>query len=369
VILKLPDVEKRSVHSFHYLLLHKRGFIMMGKKWKNLGCFVAVAFFLLAFPLHGYCQAKPSHISIGTTRAGSATYMIGAGFSKVITKYTGISSTPEATGYGLNVALLQKGELEMGTTYASEAYFAVRGQKHWKEKGKMDKLRLMWWGYYIPWGMVVLDSSDIKKPEDLKGRRVMYILPPSPTVELVGEAWLAGAGLTKADFTPQRHTGSKEGVPALMEGRTDVFGYPCTVGASWLEMASKQKKLRYLELSEAQLSKVLKETPWLSKWVTPAGGYPGLADDYNTVAQPTVLLTRSGLPDEVVTDMMKAILDHPDDVKGAHVKAIDWIQDPARPGVIPFHAGAVKYFKGKGMWTAEMERQQKATLLELGWNK
>ena len=59
----------------------------------------------------------------------------------------------------------------------------------------------------------------------------------------------------------------------------------------------------------------------------------------------------------------KAIYGHHDEWKKVHCFARQWkLKKATLIRVIPFHVGAVRYYKEQGVWTSELEGQQKALL-------
>ena len=96
----------------------------------------------------------------------------------------------------------------------------------------------------------------------------------------------------------------------------------------------------------------------------PAGTFKGQDKEFLTVATPMIVIARDDLPAEAVYLFTKTILDNYKDVKAIHSLAEDWNLDNTleSPG-LPFHEGAVKVFKEKGVWKPALEAWQKKALL------
>lgn len=88
----------------------------------------------------------------------------------------------------------------------------------------------------------------------------------------------------------------------------------------------------------------------------PAGTYPGISIDTPTHGSPAFLACRYDLSDEMVYQLMKALYEHPKERGAIHPQARQWSLETALRGAdfvtqyIPFHPGAVKYLKEKGLW-------------------
>jgi TRAP-type uncharacterized transport system substrate-binding protein len=66
---------------------------------------------------------------------------------------------------------------------------------------------------------------------------------------------------------------------------------------------------------------------------------------------------------------MKSIFDHVEELLPIHPVARVWVANPVASAVLPFHAGAVRYYKERKLWTDELEKKQKQLLLEAGASK
>jgi TRAP-type uncharacterized transport system substrate-binding protein len=71
------------------------------------------------------------------------------------------------------------------------------------------------------------------------------------------------------------------------------------------------------------------------------------------------------MPDEVAYTLVKAWWDHFKDLEPIHPQFRGWI-----PGIyvnklatVPYHPGAIKFFKERGAWTSEHDKMQEKLLL------
>ncbi len=106
---------------------------------------------------------------------------------------------------------------------------------------------------------------------------------------------------------------------------------------------------RVLSVDQKILEGLLEKYPGYVKVKIPAGMYKGQKEDAWTMGDLDVLIIRADLPEDLVYQITKAIYDNP-----APFKKLSWLQNMsyknATQGVpIPFHPGAAKYFREKGI--------------------
>ena len=82
----------------------------------------------------------------------------------------------------------------------------------------------------------------------------------------------------------------------------------------------------------------------------PANTYKGQTAEVPTVAVNAVLIAGTQLKDDMVYNLTKALFENQAELASAHAKGKELNLQYAVKGVsIPFHPGAVKYYKEKGL--------------------
>jgi hypothetical protein len=136
--------------------------------------------------------------------------------------------------------------------------------------------------------------------------------------------------------------------------------------ASVIELA-RTIDISVMPFSEAEVKHLIKTEPIFSEQITPAGVYKGVGET-RVVAYPFYYICQEGLSVNFVYALMKVLLDTADLDKPS--RFIDGNPDrnftlsSASPAsfLVPYHDGAVKYFKERGVWTAAHDKTQEKLL-------
>lgn len=109
------------------------------------------------------------------------------------------------------------------------------------------------------------------------------------------------------------------------------------------------QNIRILSLPDDKIAQITKKYPFLSPMVIPANTYKNQTSEVKTIAVAAVLIASSDLKEEIVYKLTKALFENQAELASAHAKGKELNLQRAVTGVsIPFHPGAVKYYKEKG---------------------
>ena len=83
----------------------------------------------------------------------------------------------------------------------------------------------------------------------------------------------------------------------------------------------------------------------------PKATYPGMKVDNHATAVTNLLVANANMSDQVVHDIVKTIFDKRSDLIAVHQAAADIKLENQKPDAspVPWHPGALKYFKEKGL--------------------
>lgn len=304
----------------------------------------------------GSAQAKTVLVIIGTGGTTGVCYLTGGAICKMIHDKRdtyGIRCIVEATaGSVSNINAVLAGDLEFGIAQSDRQYQAVQGLAEWKDKGPQKNLRAVFSLHPEAVTLVAAEDAGIKTIADLKGKRVNIGNPGSgelqnsiDVLESFGINW-------EKDIRAEQAKGT-EAPGLLQDGRIDAFFF--TVGhpsGAIKEATVGRRKVRFVPIDGPPVETLLKKYPYYAKAVIPIALYEGASNKENvpTVGVRATLVTSAKTPDHVVYAIVKEIFDNLDAFKTLHPAYEVLTKASMLEGLsAPFHPGAEKYFKEKGL--------------------
>ncbi|MCW5703094.1 MAG: TAXI family TRAP transporter solute-binding subunit [Bradyrhizobium sp.] len=314
---------------------------------------VALALALAAgLALAGAGKAGQKQFSIGTGDPGGVYFPLGGAVASVLTKaMPDLHATVEVTGGSVdNIKLIATGESELGFTMADAADDAMRG--HDKFKNNKVDLRTLLVVYPNRMHVVTIEGTGIETLADLKGKRVSTGSPGSAT-EIMASRAIEATGLNKDKDMRRQRLGVAESVNALTDHRIDAFfwvgGIP-TAAINRLAIARgiKMKLIDHADVVDRMNEKYGK---LYSKSRIKAGTYPGYRTDCDVAEVWNLIVTGDRMSDEEAYTITKTLIERKDDIAKVHKEAESFsldnqVQDRSP---VPFHPGALKYFKENGV--------------------
>jgi uncharacterized protein len=305
-------------------------------------------------------------LNIGTNPTGSSYHIIGAGITTIVEKYTPIKMKviPMDAAHAWTPLMVSK-QIDLGVASNWNGEKAYFGQAMYNElsKGKGFPVELMFISVPNTIGLVVAKTSDINKISDLKGKRVAGPYP-NEAMQLQTESLLANGGLKWSDVKPVPVKSITDGVKAVIDGRAD--GAEVALGTPVVEELQAKKGARFLPVDPSpEAEKRAKGVyPGYPLKVSPGPGTTGMEKEQYLWAYDNYVVVRKDLSENTVYQIMKALWDHCSELASFHAGLRDLKTGMfvSKEALIPYHAGAIKLYKEKGVWTKDMEALQKKLL-------
>lgn len=288
-------------------------------------------------------------MSMGTGSPTGTYYAYGGIIGQYINNHAGIAVNAVSTGGSKdNIQGIDVKDYSLGTVQSDVMHYAWNGTRSFETEGKITSFRTIA-GLYAEAVQLVTTNADIKSVADLKGKKVS-IGAPGSGVYFNAIDVLTAAGLTEKDINPQ-YQNFDQSAEALKDGKIDaafiVAGAP-TPAITELCMTNKNTKIVPIDGDIAQ--KLMKDNTFYSVYKIPANSYANQTADVTTVTVKATLIVDADATEDDVYKITKAIFDNVDDIKKEHAKGAELTLENATEGLtVPFHAGAAKYFKEKGI--------------------
>ena len=285
---------------------------------------------------------------LATGGTAGTYYPYGGAMSKIWnSKIPGMNVTAQATGASVeNVRLMNKDEVELALVQSDTIDFAFKAQETFKEKlTKMAGVAVL---YPELIHIVVRGDLDIDSFSGLRGKKIGVGAPGSGT-EANYRQLLDIHKMSKDDVSAQ-YLSFAESADQFKDNRIDAFMVTGGVPTSAIMDVATQRSIKILPIEDTMISILTNKYPFLAAAVIPANSYKGVTSNVKTAAVNAVLIAHPKLSTDVVYNLTKALFDNQAELGAAHAKGKVLSLQGATAGVsIPFHPGAAKYLKEKGV--------------------
>lgn len=293
---------------------------------------------------------KKARISIATGGTGGVYYPYGGAIASVISKYVpGVEATAEVTAAAVdNIKLVAAGEADLGYAYPDLAYDAIEGKGLFRNKLPIQMVAHLYVSYFH---LIALGDSPIKSIADLKGKRISTGAPGSGT-EVVAFRVLEAFGIHPDRDIKRDRLSVIESVNALKDGKIDAFfwvgGLPT---AAILDLAASPGVSMKVIPTDPALPAIFKKYGQIYvKARIPKSVYPKMKADVGVVGIPNVLVCSKKASPDMIYKILQALFDHKKELVAVHAQAKELdVKQAVIKTVVPYHPGAVKYFKEKGI--------------------
>jgi TRAP transporter TAXI family solute receptor len=314
---------------------------------KSLMRVAALAAGSLAFAV----QAQ--NLSIGTGGTGGVYYPLGGGIAAVLSKHVpGMQATAEVTGGSVaNLQLVGTGKPYLAMTMVDAGVDAFKGQQ--KFEGKAVPVRTLMVMYPNRMHVVTITATGIKSIAGLKGKRVSTGSGGSAT-EVMGFRVIEAAGLDKDKDMTRERLGVAESVNALKDRKIDAFFWVGGLPTAAVTDLANSPGVTIQMIDHAELVPAM-NTKWGELYVKDTISkdvYRGMASDNQQATVTNLLVAHQSMDEQTAYNVVKAIFENREELIRVHKEAANFVlekQKTSAAGGIPWHPGALKYFKEKGV--------------------
>ncbi len=306
----------------------------------------ATAAFLLSQT--GSARAQ-EFINVLTGGTSGVYYPLGVALSNIFAKsIPNVKTSAQATKASVeNLNLLQAGRGEIAFTLGDSLSQAWTGDADAGFSQPLKKLRTVAAIYSNYVQIVATASSGIKTLADLRGKRLSVGAAKSGT-ELNARAVLKAAGLSYNDLGKVEYLAFGESVELMKNRQLDATLISAGLGVSAIRDLATSVDIVVVPVPPDIVAKIGDAA--YQPAVIPAGTYKDQNADVPAIAIQNYLVTSEAVKPDLVYAMVSATYSHLDTLVAAHSAAREMkLETAAKPGPVPLHPGAEKFFKEKGV--------------------
>ena len=256
-----------------------------------------------------------------------------------------IQATP---GAGIaNVRGIDEGKAQVGFANSSTTVDGLAGRAPYPKKvTKVCQVANLYPQYFQ---VAALADAKINTFADLKGKSLVT-QPKGNTAEVLTDTVLKLNGLSYQALSKANFQASYTDAVAMMkDGHAQVMTLGTTAPASAVMDLASARDMKLVPVDDKTMDALKKENPGYNKLVIKAGTYPKQDKDVPVIGYSTHIVASCDLPEDVVYKMTKAMAANVPTM-AAVVKPITGLtpKDMAVDIGVPFHKGAIKYYKEVG---------------------
>ncbi len=287
--------------------------------------------------------ASAQTYGFATLPPGTLNHTTAAAVSKVLKEKGGINMLVQPTaGDQVINPMVGRGEVEIGITNIMEAQDAFDSQ--------FKDMRLIAAVHALRTPFFVRKDSGLFKIADMKGKRVSMGYSAMRNIEKTMVAQLATAGLTPADIKPVLVPNVMRSADEFITGNADMFSFAFG-GPKVKEADATVGGIRALEIDETGMPAAKKIMPW--GYLTDIGPGPiftGVEKPMKVYSFDNVLIVSAKMPEDFVNKILTLMEQNKDELIAVQPVLREYTPAFAyKQYGVPYHPGALKYFKEKNV--------------------
>ncbi|MPZ58129.1 MAG: TAXI family TRAP transporter solute-binding subunit [Rhizobiales bacterium] len=329
---------------------------------KTATIMLAAAAVTLAAP----ASAQPYNLTVGGYSPGGLVSTAAAGLDKALNAaYPGSTMTYQTGSGGLaNAMLLDQKKVPLGFISNTELDVVLKGKPPFKQPIK--DLRILFHPYspssrfqatHFLANKDWAEKNGIKTVADIAAKKPAMRIAVNRPGNLDGDvsiAVLAAYGVSLDDIRKSGgqvvRAASQEMTSLMLDRRLDVVSFGISIDHPRIREMANGLELVMLPITEEAAKKVagdLGGQPCTIK----AGEYKFLAADSSSICVGLSVLVRADMDEKTAYNVTKGIVENLDKYQAAHrlLKTAVTLQSFTEKGQAPYHPGAEKYYREKGL--------------------
>jgi TRAP transporter TAXI family solute receptor len=291
-----------------------------------------------------FAQSTP--LTLGTASGGGTYFVIGEAMARILTEKAKLQVVPQQTqGPNQNMIMIDDGKIALGMVTMGVALQGLTGTGAWTRGKKYENVRALFPMYDTPLQCVALKKSGIASFQQLDGKTV-GTGPKAGTAGTYFPLIFEALGLK----VQSRNGQSSDMANLLNDGVIDAFCFGAGIPVPTFSELDAAQQVVFFAWTDPELATIRKSLPEFSEAVIPKGTYRQQPTDQKTVGLFNFSITNKDMSDNLAYTITKTILENNAAMVRAHPAAKETIAaNASRNSFLPFHPGAVKYYRDKGI--------------------
>lgn len=309
----------------------------------------AVRFALLSIATALLCAVNASAqttLTLGTASGGGTYFVVGEAIARILTEKARLQVVPQQTqGPNQNMILVDDKKIELAMVTMGVALQGVTGSAPWTRGKKYENVRALFPMYDTPLQCVALKKSGIESFRQLEGKTV-GTGPKAGTAGTYFPLIFEALGLK----VQSRNGQSADMANLLNDGVIDAFCFGAGIPVPAFSDLDATQQVVFFTWTDPELAAIRKSLPEFSEAVIPKGTYKQQPGDQKTVGLFNFSIANKDMSDNLAYTITRTILENNAAMVRAHPAARETVAANAtRNTFLPFHPGAVRYYKDKGI--------------------
>lgn len=293
-----------------------------------------------------WALAQPAPMTLGTASLGGTYFVYGGAVADLLSDRAGIKVTPRQTqGPNQNVILVDEKKIELGMVTMGVALQAVQGSAAWTKGKKYENIRALFPMYDTPMQCVSLKKSGITSFRQLDGKTV-GAGPKAGTPGTYYPLIFDALGMK----TMVRHGQGEEMGNQLGDGIIDAFCFGAGTPVPIFSQLDGEKEVVFYTWSDDDIAAIRGKLPEFTAARIPKGTYRQQLAEQKTIGLYNFAIAHKDMSDDLAYAITKAVLENSARLAKGHPAGKETIAaNASRNSFLPFHPGAVRYYKEKGI--------------------
>lgn len=290
-------------------------------------------------------------VTLASSPPGGMWYVVGGVLTDLITdSVPHLRAISEVTSGAVeNVRLVGTGQSDMGFTIVKLARQGFRGEPPFHQA--FPDLRMLYASVEVGrLHMLVLEDSPLEDICDVKGLQVAVGPSGHGSIPNLQEIFSAGCGFSFEDISPV-YLPYGQSLTTLGDARVDAAVLYVSPPVAAISEFGAVHDYRILPVSQEVRDKIVAAFPYYIDIEVPSDAYQQLTENVPTVGTANGVVANANVPDDIIYQIIKATFENLDVLRRAHPTLENFgLENAAIGGLIPYHEGAIRYYREQGVW-------------------